>query len=341
MTGNDILHSTSVSPTVLYSQQLPSTDTALYTVPTNQSARVFQGTLCNSSSSQSPPTLAIASLYAQLTAPTLTAGTTNSSGGTFAAATYYWKITAITLVGETTGSAEVSKAVDANGTQALSWTVVGGATGYKIYRGTASNTQNVLVTTISSGATTSYLDTGSSTGAATVPGSNTSGGGSFSAGTYFWVLTAVSSAGETIASNEITSPVGANGSIVFSWGIVPAATSYKLYRGTSTGGENVLIATLGSLVTTTSDTGTAGSAASPPGSSTFGMTATVSLSITKSGGSLDSTHRIVNNMSVAADATVKLNDILGGAMLGPGDFIAGKSSVAGAVVLVLTGTVHV
>lgn len=341
MTGNDILHAASVSPTVLYSQQLTSTDTALYTVPTNQSARVFQGTLCNSSSSQAPPTLSLSSVYAQLSAPTLTAGTTNSSGGTFAAATYYWKITAITLVGETTGSAEVNKAVPVNGTQALSWTVVGGATGYKIYRGTSSNSQNVLVTTISSGATTSYLDTGSSSGAATVPGSNTSGGGSFAAGTYFWVLTAVSSAGETIASNEVTSAVGLNGSAVFTWTTVPAAVSYKLYRGTATGAENALIATLGSGVTTTSDTGGSGSAASPPGSSTFGVSATVSLSVVKSGGTIDSTHRVINNMSIASDATVKLNDILGGTMLGPGDFIAGRASVSGAVALVLTGTVHV
>lgn len=341
MPGNDILHASSVSPTVLYSQQLTTTDTALYTVPTNQSARVFTGTLCNSSSSQAPPTLTMPTVYAQLSAPTLTAGTTNASGGTFAAATYYWKITAITPVGETTGSTEVNKAVGANGTQQLSWTVVGGATGYKIYRGTSSNGQNVLVTTIGSGGTTSYLDTGSSSGAATVPGTNTSGGGSFSAGTYFWVLTAVSSAGETIASNETTSAVGVNGSVVFTWTTVPAAVSYKLYRGTATGAENALIATLGSGVTTTSDTGTSGSAASPPGSSTFGVSATVSLSIIKSGGTIDSTHRIVNNLSVASDATVALNNYLSGAMLGPGDFIAGRASVSGAVSLVLTGTVHV
>jgi hypothetical protein len=270
----------------------------------------------------------------------VTLGTTGSSGGTFSAGTYYWVVTATTSVGETTVSNEVTHAIVANGTQQLNWGIVGGASGYKVYRGTSASGENVLVTTISSGSTVSYLDTGTSSGSATPPGTNTSGGGTFTAGTYYWVLTAVSSAGETLASNEVTGTVTANGSVVFTWNSITAAVSYRLYRGTTTGGENKLIATVSAPTTTVTDTGAAGTTVSPPTTSSFAVSATFSLSITKSGGALDSTHRVINNMTVAADTTVRLGDYIGGHMLGPGDFIAGRASVAGTLAFVLSGTVH-
>jgi hypothetical protein len=47
MAGNDILHAASISPQVLVSQQLGTTDTALYTVASGQSVKIAQGTLCN------------------------------------------------------------------------------------------------------------------------------------------------------------------------------------------------------------------------------------------------------------------------------------------------------
>lgn len=340
MAGTDILHAATVSPQVLYSQQLPSAEAALFTVLTNQSARLFQGTVCNSTSSQSPPTLTLSATNAQSSAPVITLGTTGTSGGTFAAATYFWKVTATTTVGETSGSNEVTHAVAANGTQQLNWSIIGGANGYKVYRGTASGSENVLVATISGGSTVTYLDTGIAGTSATVPSTNTSGGGTFAAATYFWVLSAVSSAGETLGSAEVTGAVGANGSVVFTWTSVPAAVSYKLYRGTVTGGENALVATVTAPTTTVTDTGAAGSAASPVTSSTFATPVNVWLSLSKSGGALDSTHRVINNVTVAVDDTISLSEYLGGAMLGSGDFVSGYASVAGAVVLVLSGTVH-
>src|ERR1700761_7987038 len=81
-------------------------------------------------------------------------------------------------------------------------------------------------------------------------------GGSFAAGTYFWVVTAVDANGETTKSNEVqTVLTGSTSSVALSWNTVDGATGYNVYRGTSTTNENKLITT----VTTTSytDTGTA------------------------------------------------------------------------------------
>lgn len=90
------------------------------------------------------------------------------------------------------------------------------------------------------------------------------GGGTFAAGTYFWVVTATTALGETTVSNEASAAIVLNGSATLTWNL-PAGkvTNVKVYRGTVAGAENALIATLGP-VTTFTDTGTAGSAATPP-----------------------------------------------------------------------------
>lgn len=93
------------------------------------------------------------------------------------------------------------------------------------------------------------------------------GGGTFGANTYFWKITATNANGETIGSNEATVAVAANGTATLTWNANPAGTTgIKVYRGTASNGENVLVATLGNVVTYT-DTGSAGTAASPPASS--------------------------------------------------------------------------
>lgn len=90
------------------------------------------------------------------------------------------------------------------------------------------------------------------------------GGGTFAAGTYYWVVTGTDSYGETTASNEANAVIALNGSATLTWGALPAGTTgVKVYRGTAAGAENALIATLGAVVAYT-DTGTAGSAATPP-----------------------------------------------------------------------------
>lgn len=89
-------------------------------------------------------------------------------------------------------------------------------------------------------------------------------GGTFAANTYFWVITATDALGETTASNEVTTAIVLNGSATLTWTYLPPGTTgVKVYRGTATGAENALIATLGPVLTYT-DTGTAGTAFSPP-----------------------------------------------------------------------------
>ena len=108
-----------------------------------------------------------------LTAPASPAvNALTSPAGTFAAGTYFWKITGTNDAGETTGSTEVSVAVALNGSALLSWAALPqGTTGVNIYRGTATNAENVLVASL--GACTSFLDKGAAGTAATVPASNT------------------------------------------------------------------------------------------------------------------------------------------------------------------------
>jgi hypothetical protein len=110
-----------------------------------------------------------------------------------------------------------------------------------------------------------------------VAGSTT--GGTFAAGTYFWVVTATNANGETGKSNEVNAQLtGSTGSATLTWNAVDGATGYKVYRGTSTTNENKLVATLGN-VTTYTDTGTAGTTASVPATNTAEWSQNTSLVI--------------------------------------------------------------
>lgn len=230
MAGQNVIAAASISPQVLVSQQLGTTDAAVYTVPGSTSVKVAQGSLCNVSG--------------LILAPTLVLGTTSTTGGTFAAGTYYWKITA------------------------------------------------------------------------------------------------KSASGETVGSNEVTATTtGSTSSQPLSWAAAPGAVSYCVYRGTSAGNENVLITTTTS--TSYTDTGTAGTTAAPPAVSTYATPVTVYLSLVQTGGTIgDGTHRVIHAYTLAGNDTLPLKDLIGGAMLGPGDKIAGYAGTATAVDIVVTGTVH-
>jgi hypothetical protein len=68
---------------------------------------------------------------------------------------------------------------------------------------------------------------------------------------------------------------------------------------------------------------------------------TVYLSLVQTGGTVgDGTHRVISGYTLAANDSLPLKDYIGGAMLGPGDKIAGYAGTATAVDLVVTGTVH-
>lgn len=89
---------------------------------------------------------------------------------------------------------------------------------------------------------------------------STSGGTGLAATTqYFYKVTAVDANGnESLASNEVNVTTGAGGtnSNTVNWGAVAGAASYRVYRGTATGAENVVYVAAGSA-TSFLDTGAA------------------------------------------------------------------------------------
>ncbi|SIC56507.1 gp31 protein [Mycobacteroides abscessus subsp. abscessus] len=119
---------------------------------------------------------------ATLPAPTGVSATPSTTGGTFPAGqTAYYVVSAITATGETVPSAEFSAvAIGTTGSITVAWGQVPGATGYRIYRGTASGLEIALVQAVPSGSTVSYVDTGAIqatpatvTAGPTVAGANT------------------------------------------------------------------------------------------------------------------------------------------------------------------------
>jgi hypothetical protein len=92
-------------------------------------------------------------------------------------------------------------------------------------------------------------------------------GGTLAAGTYYYEVTAVTPGGETTVSAEHSvTNTGSTSSNTIPWSAVPGATGYNIYRGTTPGGENVMYSV--GAVTTFTDTGAAGVAATPPASNT-------------------------------------------------------------------------
>jgi hypothetical protein len=76
-------------------------------------------------------------------------------------------------------------------------------------------------------------------------------GGTITAGTYRYVVTALNAAGETIASNEQTIvTTGATSTVTVTWGAVTGATGYKLYKTAAGGatGTELLYKTVGLVV---------------------------------------------------------------------------------------------
>ena len=116
--------------------------------------------------------------------------------------------------------------------------------------------------------------------------------------TYFYVVTAVDGGGnETIASPETsTTTAGSNRSIKVSWAPVPGAAQYRVYRGTTSAGENVYMQTSDvSLV----DTGALVSVnATPPGTNN-----TILASLGGSGSSWLGGATAGNSLLIAANAS--------------------------------------
>lgn len=170
--------------------------------------------------------------------------------GLSAGSTYYFIVTAVNSVGESTASSQVTATtaapplavpaaptgVTASGGAnqvSISWSAVAGATSYNIYWSTASGvtTAGTKIT----GATSPYLQTGLAAST-----------------TYYYIVTAVNAAGQSVASAQVSaatnapvvtipqSPTGviaAGGAnlVTISWGAVAGATSYNIYYATTTG----------------------------------------------------------------------------------------------------------
>jgi Ca2+-binding RTX toxin-like protein len=100
------------------------------------------------------------------------------------------------------------------------------------------------------------------------------GTGALAEGTYYYVVTAITALGESIASSEVFAIVGANGAVDLAWYKVPFATGYRIYRGTTPGGENRYFAPAGTQTSFT-DTGGAGTVGTPPANSSATQTVTV------------------------------------------------------------------
>ncbi|HTU22277.1 MAG TPA: beta-1,3-glucanase family protein [Gemmataceae bacterium] len=105
-------------------------------------------------------------------------------------------------------------------------------------------------------------------------------GGNLQSGTYYYVINAVNTAGTTVASNEVSVPVGSNQSVTLNWQptLTPTqqqaqdpldpllgVTQYNIYRSTSPGNEEYIGSVLNTGSTSSyTDTGTPSTSTTPP-----------------------------------------------------------------------------
>lgn len=135
----------------------------------------------------------------------------------------------------------------------LSWTGSSGATSYNLYRGTTAGGEST--TPVATGITaTSYTNTGLTNGA-----------------TYYYKVKAVNSSGASAYSNEAsatpTAPAGVpaaptglsatagNTQVNLTWTASSGATSYEVYRGTTSNGQNATPIATGITATSYTNTG--------------------------------------------------------------------------------------
>lgn len=130
------------------------------------------------------------SITAQIVAPIVAPVVTATTGGSLVAGTYFYVVTGINANGETLKSNEQSVVTTgATSANTVTWAAVTGATGYKVYRGTASGTENAFYVV---GAVVTFVDTGAVSTAGAPPLINTTGSNVLTGtGTLFTVETTV------------------------------------------------------------------------------------------------------------------------------------------------------
>lgn len=110
-----------------------------------------------------------------------------------------YRITGLNATGETVGSLEVSINVDDTTKKVnLTWTLLTGATGYRIYRTDTPGVYggSTLRAIIASGSTVAFTDDGTATTAGTLPTTNTTGGAGPTFGTPPALSTAAIAVGD-------------------------------------------------------------------------------------------------------------------------------------------------
>lgn len=207
---------------------------------------VFQTTMSGvTSAGLTPPTAPFAEVRT-LAPPSGVTASAGGTTGTLAPGSYFYLVTALNAQGETSPSSEVSIAITAGQEPTVSWTAEAGASSYRVYRGTAAGAESGFVQVASN--VTSLTDTGGLAYTTQRPPSvNTAGTdiGTLPAGTYYYVLTTLSSFGETIESQEFATTLSATGAIYLGWTGVTGAVGYNVYRGVAPGYESLLYSITG------------------------------------------------------------------------------------------------
>lgn len=154
------------------------------------------------------------------------------------------------IVQPTGGSTTAFQVLNSSGNATLSVD----STNARLGIGTSAPTQSL---TINQGSMANILL--SPTGVSATPSAS---GGTLATGTYYYKIAAIDAlGGETLlaSSGEITAAVtGPTGSVALSWSAAQGAASYRVYRGTSSGGQNTYYSVSTNSYVDTGSAGTAG-----------------------------------------------------------------------------------
>ena len=119
---------------------------------------------------QTPSVYGTNSILTALVPPTVSSTSTATTGGTLAQnTTYYYVITSVNAAGvesvQSTTASRITGNTTATNTITLNWLTVNGANNYKIYRNTSDSwaSGSLLLTTLTTGTTVTYVDTGTAT----------------------------------------------------------------------------------------------------------------------------------------------------------------------------------
>src|SRR5208283_1152785 len=240
------------APTGLTATAGSGSVTLNWTAPSNATSyNVYRGTSAGGESTTAIATGITATAYSDT-------GLTNGTK-------YYYKVAAVNGGGTSALSAEASAtpepsapaaptgltATASSGSVTLNWTASSGATSYSVYRGTSAGGESptALATGITSA---SYSDNSVTNGTI-----------------YYYKVAAVNGSGTSALSAETSAtpqpsapsaPTGltataGNSTEVLSWNASSGATSYNVYRGTTTGGESVTAIVTSITSVSYSDTG--------------------------------------------------------------------------------------